>query len=55
MYRKKWQKNRVTGEIINAAAEHLREEEAEREHRPQKTVWQRDIVAAKCIFIKGKY
>lgn len=61
IYRKKWQKNLVTGEIINAAAEHLfdfddeseLDADAAQQRRKHKTVWHRDIVAAKCILIKG--
>lgn len=57
-YRKIWQINRETGEIVNAAAEHMfdfdDELDADAQRRiPHKTVWQRDIVAAKCILIKG--
>lgn len=54
-YRKIWQMNTVTGEIVNAAAEHLFEFEDELDayEVPHKTVWQRDVVAAKCIMLKG--
>lgn len=47
--------NTVTGEIVNAAAEHLFEFEDELDayEVPHKTVWQRDVVAAKCIMLKG--
>lgn len=54
-YRKIWQMNTVTGEIVNAAAEHLFEIEDDlgADGMPHKTVWQRDVVAAKCIMLKG--
>lgn len=59
-YQKIWQINRETGEIVNAAAERWFDVEdeldADVERRiPHKTVWQRDVVAARCILIKGIY
>lgn len=56
-YHKIWQMN-ATGEIVNANAERMfdleDEPNADDQRRiPHKTVWQRDIVAAKCILIKG--
>lgn len=59
-YHKIWQMNRETGEIVNAAAEDLfdfqddLDADAQRQI-PHKTIWHRDIVAAKCILIKGIY
>lgn len=55
-YKKLWKMNRATGEIVNAAAEHLFDfdDDADVDRRiPHKTVWHRDVVAAKCILIKG--
>lgn len=54
VHHKNWTKNAVTGYL-----EHQHEYENEREPmiaeaRVRKTVWNRDIVAAKCILIKGK-
>lgn len=58
-YHKIWRMNRATGEIVNAAGIHMLdfedEPDADVQRRiPHKTVWQRDLVAAKCIMIKGK-
>lgn len=56
-YHKRWQINPATGEIVNAAAQHLFDfDDADVERRiPHKTVWQRDVVAARCILIKGNF
>lgn len=62
VHRKNWQLNPVTGIMENAVNEELLAEDeigAENQRDPQnqrtrkKTVWNRDIVAAKCILIKG--
>lgn len=65
LYRKNWQVNPVTGVLENVAADQqpieLHEGEMEANEfeeyvaRVWKTVWNRDIVAAKCILIKGIY
>lgn len=54
-YHKRWQINPATGEIVNAAAQHLFDfDDGDVQRRiPHKTVWHRDVVAAKCILIKG--
>ena len=44
IYRKNWQVNHVAGNLENGAA-----------NRPRKCSWDRDIVAARCILIKGHF
>lgn len=59
VYPKKWRVNPVTGYMENVYSENPNELDHESgfdEHPPvRKTVWNRDIVAAKCILIKGMF
>lgn len=55
MYRKNWQENPDTGVFENGSGQHFYFEEESDPNAPQKRVWQRDVVAAKCILVKGKY
>lgn len=64
VYRKNWQVNAVTGVLENVADHRpnvLHEGEMEpyeldnQQPRVWKTVYHRDIVAAKCMLIKGLY
>lgn len=50
-YTKNWTFDLATGELENAAAEHWFD--GDRERQEHVTVWQRDIVAAKNIMLKG--
>ena len=51
IYHKKWQ---VTGVLENVYAMRPDFEWEFYEPHPHKTVWDRDIVAARCMLIKGK-
>lgn len=56
LYRKNWLINPVTGSFEHVPADQLEQREfywANYQPHPYKTVWDRDIVAAKCIMIKG--
>lgn len=56
LYRKNWLINPVTGFFENVSADQLEQRDfywAYYQPHPYKTVWDRDIVAAKCIMIKG--
>lgn len=62
VYHKNWLVNPVTGILENVAANQpneLTESEADYDGIQQqlvwKTVWNRDIVASKCIMIKGRH
>lgn len=56
LYRKNWLVNPVTGVFEHVQQDRLNQDDfdwANYHPPPYKTVWDRDIVAAKCIMIKG--